>query len=479
MKTMLKKLRKMWLGGALIGLAACSEPYQKAVNVDAQPAVILASFRDAQAFNGRGTLKAGAQFNLDVAPQDVLIPVAGSASAAALGYSSNAKPSFAYLAIDGMESKPPATMTVDATATVSPGSTAGPPRPAVIYPFQAPRIEFNKLLDGDTIEKTVADKTTGRQIGKCVMQPGALTMSYAATATQTAGSEPSLQACYSPSDRLITTTAANADGSPKDYLQYSAGYDLATGASLKDKQNKTVTPYNLKFHTAPFELLLVNDKASGSRLWAAPDTGLSATCAVDKDCDPSINPSITCLQGVCNDPANRIDNTTADPQIIQLVFTGSIAPILADTQPPSSPTQDASPPTYATDTTAPLNAPLTGAKVEQINDTTGIGTPLIGTYFGVQPFSAGPPDSSDARVLFIYHPNYIASAGADPAGFAAGHYRVTLPVGANGAVDNGTVNADGSQAPLTCIDGKGGTNGGAPDCGGVKFDFYVGAAARR
>lgn len=458
MKTMLKKLRKMWLGGALLGLAACSEPYQQAVNPDAQPAVVLAAFRDANSFNLQGALPISAMLNLDVAPQDVIVPSNSADS-----------PDYSFIVTDGTAAAPPANMTITPADTTSAGNLSTPARPAVVYPFQAPRIEFNKLINGDTVEQTSLDKTTGRQLGKCVMVPGALTLNYTPANGAPAGAEPSLQACYSPSDYLVTTTAAEADGTPKSFLQYSSVYTLATGSELKDKQNKVVTPYKLNFTTGPFELLYATDFASAKALWYAADTGLQKTCKVDTDCglDGHCDP-----RGVC---AKLISDKKKDPQIISLVFSGPIAPVEAAKQPDPA----VVPPVYDTDPSVLLN---TTATVFQIDDETGIATEVAtGTqhaYFGIQTaYDVDGPDVTDPRILLIYHPDLIASGGKAKTGFVAGHYRVALPVSADpasGVSDDGTVNADGSQAQLACADGSGGTSGVAATCTTVNFDFYVG-----
>jgi hypothetical protein len=445
MKTMLKKLRKMWLGGALLGLAACNEPYQQPLNPNAQPAVVLADFRDAVSYNGDGTLPgaAGSAFNLEVGTSDA-VNSPDAATPDETGFTGSV---YGSVIVAGTEANPPASITLAPTQPVTPGNGNGVPgvstvaRDALIYPFMAPRIEFNKLMNGDTIEKTVADPATGRQLGQCVMQPGALTLSY--TGPEGNGTEPSVLACYSPSDLLITTTAAlppTDDGTPnpKDFLQYSANYTLTTGTTIKDKQNKTLTPFTLKFTTSPFELLFVNDLASGTTAWASPDSGFG-------------------IDGT--DPTNLIDDTSADPQVLQLIFTGSVIP--TDT-------------VLNTDVLNGVGTPPAPPVVFVVDDTNDTETALsqggVAPFFGVEiPAFETSPDSTDPRILLLYHPNFVVSQGQDPGGFAAGHYRVHLPLT---FTDNGTVT--GTPVSIACPDGTGGSSGTTATCSDVTFDFYVG-----
>jgi hypothetical protein len=142
------------------------------------------------------------------------------------------------------------------SSSLSPAEVAALPRelgPGVTaQPFQHPRVVFNKLMDGDSLEQVERDPTTGLLVGNCRPQPGVYEL--------VAGAEPvpGLLACYDPSLRQ-TILIPEDDGDARPFLRYDTTYTLRVTAAARDKLGQALTPFEATFTTGPFALFSVSD----------------------------------------------------------------------------------------------------------------------------------------------------------------------------------------------------------------------------
>ncbi len=393
MKAIVKKLRKFLIGSALLGVAACNEPVGQALNPNAQPAVDLLVFRDSIAYQGIASLNTAekAADNLDVGTFSQI-----NASTTNLDDTTTPFPDdpidTGYIPNTSFQ-LPDGANTNDVTVTTP------------VYPFNHPRIQFNKLIDGDTLETTSKDAGTGRQLGDCGAEPNTLDMTYGKGVTTDV---PSLYACYSPSDRLVTAEPEDSNGNPLLFLQYNTPYTFTASNSIKDKNKLGLTPYSVNFTTGPFELLYVTDASNSTIVWAAESTGISV------DTTPG--------------DANQV-TLPSDTQMLQFIFSGPVtrslpvdstgAPVNPNAAPAGTDGFNA-----AVDPTPTLNnyvLPIVtaddqgGAEVTATDGTT-TDRAQFGVSFPLASDKAADLATNDPRVLILYHPNFLLTSGAGATG---------------------------------------------------------------
>lgn len=354
MKTMLRKLRKLFAGGAL-ALAACDDPIDRDPNANKDPAVVDIHFADALAYDSLSQFGEG----------DPVL--------------------FQHL-VEGTIANIPATNQ--------------------IIPFMYPRVVFNKLMNGDTLElaEKERDFTGGkRELGYC-RQPAAPAVVFSAGQTAI----PTLKTCYSPSDKILTVQpgveAVNNNDTPDNtaddftevsaatsFLNYGQTYTIAFTPAAKDKKGKSLN-YSGQFVVRPFELLAADDN-HGVTIFAADVWPRAVETEIP-----------------------------AGTAAIRFVFSGPIS-ALTDKKG-----------TVTSDPASVLNVPgvFTDADGNEVTAINANSETVRARFTQTDPLKTNT--TTDPRILYMLHPDYLAETEAG--GFAPGTYRITLPAT---FADNGTV----------------------------------------
>jgi hypothetical protein len=273
------------------------------------------------------------------------------------------------------------------------------------FPSNFPFIRFNKLLDGSTIEKTEIDQLTGRELGQCEPQPGAIEVTEAAVAVT------AIRTCYSPSDKLVGVQILDAAGTPRQYLKYDTAYSFKVTANIKDKKGAALEPYSADFKTSKFTLLTASDDGKLVHIYGAPGTGYANI---------------------------KMDDVPNGVGVLRLVFSGPMGVgVDANKKPLAS--------------TAAVNQNLRNAKLLDDTDTEVTVTDPMSGMAVTALFtngSATDPNTAatrDSRVVFVYSPYAITGTDAMSSALPAGNYKIVLP---NTVTDNGTVLGT-KTAPVT------------------------------
>ena len=366
MKTMLRRLRRFLVGGALV-LAACDDPIDRDSGEKLAPAVVDVYFNDSLAYGG---------------------------------------------ASEFLESDPTSFQHLFETVPNVPATNA-------ILPFNHPRLIFNKLLNGDTLEIAEPEQTFthGKKLlGFCKpATPAAVVLSDGSADVE------NLKTCYSPSDKFLTVQPAIADGTAINFLEYGATYTISTTANAKDKKGVSVKAFSADFTVRPFELLLASDEIGAQYFYASDAYGGPGALE-----DPDAG-------GVVVDPSTTI---------IRLVFSGPIGVVTDDNGTPDDPDDDI----VVSDPAADL----------QFRDGDGLPVKAIDAdnnevqALFSQTDPTGGVSAADPRVMYLYHPSYLI--GDENAGFAPGTYTLTIPAT---FADNGTVTGDrvaiGQEVTVTFV----------------------------
>jgi hypothetical protein len=132
----------------------------------------------------------------------------------------------------------------------------------IVQPFQHPRVVFNKLMDGDSLEQVERDPTTGLLVGNCRPQPGVYEL--------VAGGDPvpDLLACYDPSLRQAIVIPKGGED-PRPFLRYDTTYTLRVTAAARDKLGQALTPFEVSFTTGPFAIFSVSDAGGETHVLGA------------------------------------------------------------------------------------------------------------------------------------------------------------------------------------------------------------------
>lgn len=362
MKNMLKKLRRLLAGGAL-ALAACDDPIDKDPNANANPAVLDVYFTDSLAFDGSS------------------------------GLSENDPVTFQHL--------------VEGTLPNIPATNA-------VFPFTHPRLIFNKLMNGDTLELAEKERTYTagrRELGYC-RQPATPGVVLSVGSTPI----PTLRVCYSPSDKLVTVQpgveTTNDNGTPADasddfievsastnFLNYGETYTIGLTPAAKDKRGKSIDNYSQQFVVRQFEVLAVDDGEGHGAYMNEAWGGFSISA---------------------EDAALPIGRSGL--AALRLVFSG---PIAALTDADGNVTSDPA---------SVLNAPgvLTDADGNEITALDSNGDTVRFLFTQTDPLEGFV--AADPRIMYALHPDYLA--GGEAGGFSPGTYRLTLPAT---FADNGSV----------------------------------------
>lgn len=383
MKRMLRKLQKYFGAGSIVVVMACSDPYQQPINGNSAPKVVDVYGEDDLSFGPSSTNELTGREQSGLQAQ---VPLDGSGT---------------------------------------------------IFPSDYVFVRFNKILDGDTLETTVKDSLTGRQLGQCGAPPGVYTLSGGGLTA------PNVRSCYNPSDMLVTVEWADSTSTVIPFLHYNSTYTLSLSAAAKDKQGRSVGPFSVSYSISDFELLYASSLSKAVNVFISTSVnGAPAPYGApikDSKGDPVYSPQYGFFDSV------------SSVRGVRLVFSGPVV-----TQQPATstaPQKDSdSPSLIALQSSASLQkcTDISGTSCTEYTALDASGKTVKAKFSGVTlPATDGTtsPVSTDPRIVFMYSPQYVVvPPGQKPpklSSFDDGFYQIVIPTN---VTDNGTVT--GTPVPL-------------------------------